>query len=291
MNGRTAPVCVLMNIRTATETDRQSLANLIHYEVYVHRHLDWRPPMDWIGQQPCLVQERGGRICAALICPPDPPEIAWIRLFAASQDIALEEAWNILWASALEQLNTLACPPIAAIALRPWFQTLLEQTGFDQTQEIISLVWERGKNTGKSPVHGVNIRSMSDEDLLTVHELDSIAFGLLWRISLNTLSSAYQQASLATVVEMNGQLVGYQISTAGPMGGHLARLAVLPSYQGNGIGSALVQDVLEKFEQRGAYRVTVNTQRDNLSSLSVYEKAGFRLTDEIYPVYQYGWMR
>jgi ribosomal protein S18 acetylase RimI-like enzyme len=281
----------MMHTRAAAETDRQSLANLIHYEVYVHRHLDWRPPMDWIGTQPCLVTERIGRILAALICPPDPPEIAWIRLFAASQEVALEEAWNMLWSSALEQLNRLARPPIAAIALRPWFQSLLEQNGFEQIQEIISLVWERGKIFDKNPAHAVLIRPMLDGDLLSVHELDSTAFGLLWRISLNTLLSAYQQASLATVVENDGHLVGYQISTAGPMGGHLARLAVLPSHQGNGIGSALVYDVLEKFEQRGAFRVTVNTQRDNLSSLSVYEKAGFRPSGEIYPVFQYSWMR
>jgi hypothetical protein len=130
-----------MIIRTATDQDRQSLANLIHYEVFVHRHLDWRPPLDWIGKQPCLVAERGAHLLAALICPPDPPEIAWIRLFAVSQDVALEEAWNILWASALEQLNEQACPPIAAIALRPWFQALLEQKEFEQVQEIISLAW------------------------------------------------------------------------------------------------------------------------------------------------------
>jgi ribosomal protein S18 acetylase RimI-like enzyme len=120
-----------------------------------------------------------------------------------------------------------------------------------------------------------------------VHTLDLAAFGLLWRISLDTLTNAYQQACEAAVVEVDGEMVGYQISTAGPMGGHLARLAVLPSYQGKGIGSALVHDVLEKFERRGTVRVTVNTQRDNHSSLRMYEKAGFRPTSEIYPVYQY----
>jgi ribosomal protein S18 acetylase RimI-like enzyme len=279
-----------MIIRSATENDRQSLANLIHYEVYVHRHLDWRPPLDWVGKQPCLIAERYGQLLAALICPPDPPEIAWIRLFAVSQDVALEESWNILWAGALEQLNRLACPPIAAIALRPWFQALLAQNGFEQVQEIISLMWDRSKPINRYPLPSVPIRPMKETDLQSVHVLDTIAFGPLWRISLDTLTNAFQQACVASVVEIDNKLIGYQISTAGPMGGHLARLAVLPNHQGNGIGSSLVHDVLEKFEQRGAVRVTVNTQRDNLSSLFVYEKTGFRPTTEIYPVYQYGWM-
>ncbi len=276
-----------MIIRSATEHDRQSLANLIHYEVYVHRHLDWRPPLDWVGKQPCLVAENNGRLLASLICPPDPPEIAWIRLFAISQEVSLEETWNILWSGALEQLNELPYPPIAAIALRPWFQSLLEQTGFEQIQEIVSLFWESGNSTHKILPAGIPIRPMKENDLQGVHELDTIAFGLLWRISMDTLKSAYQQANVATVVEQEGRLIGYQISTAGPMGGHLARLAVLPAYQGSGIGSALVQDVLQKFEGRGASRVTVNTQRDNLSSLSVYEKAGFKEMGEAYPVFQY----
>ena len=279
-----------MNIRSATEKDRQSLANLIHYEVYVHRHLDWRLPMDWIGKNPCLIAERDGHLQAALICPPDPPEIAWIRLFAVSQEVALDEAWNILWAGAQKKLDGQACPPTAAIVLRPWFQALLEQNGFAQIQEIISLSWDRSRQISFRPLPHYLIRTMKDNDLRSVHQLDTDAFGPLWRISLDTLSSAYQQSCVATVVEIDGKLIGYQISTSGPLGGHLARLAVLPSHQGGGIGSALVNDVINRFEQRGAVRVTVNTQRDNLSSLSVYVKAGFVPTNEIYPVFQYSWM-
>jgi len=279
-----------MIIRSATNADRQTLANLIHYEVYVHRHLDWRPPIDWIGRQPCLIAERNGHLVAALICPPDPPEVAWIRLFAVSQDAALEEAWNILWIRALNQIIDLACPPIAAIALRPWFQTILEKNGFEQIQEIISLVWDRERHINRTISSDMHFRLMKESDLYAVHALDTNSFGPLWRISLDTLTNAFQQACVASVVLSSGELIGYQISTAGPMGGHLARLAVLPSHQGSGIGSALVHDVLEKFEQQGAMRVTVNTQRDNLSSLAVYEKAGFRITSEIYPVYQYTWM-
>jgi len=152
------------------------------------------------------------------------------------------------------------------------------------------LVWDRTKSVNLNTTPSAAIRTMKETDLQSVHALDINAFGSLWRISLDTLTSAYQQACVATVVESDKELIGYQISTSGPMGGHLARLAVLPSRQGNGIGSALVHDVLDKFERRGAVRVTVNTQRDNQSSLTVYEKAGFRPTSEIYPVYQYRWM-
>jgi ribosomal-protein-alanine N-acetyltransferase len=243
--------------------------------------------MDWIGRQPCLIAERDSQLLAALICPSDPPEIAWIRLFAVSQEVALEEAWTILWSSALENLNKESCPPIAAIALRSWFQALLEQNSFEQIQEIVSLAWDLSKSPRLNSLPAAPIRPMREGEIHAVHALDTNAFGPLWRISLDTLMSAYQQACVATVAEIDGELLGYQISTSGPMGGHLARLAVLPSHQGSGIGSALVYDVLNKFERRGAVRVTVNTQRDNLRSLCVYEKAGFKEIGEVYPVYEY----
>lgn len=278
-------------IRSANYDDRQSLANLATYEVYTHRHLDWLSPIDWIGRRPCLVIEQGEHLIAALICPPDPPEVAWLRLFVVSQDIALKQGWDTLWSYALDQLYEQSSPPVAAITIQPWFKHLLEQNGFEPVQEIITLVWDWSSLKANFHRSIMSTRPMKEADLQSVYALDMTAFGLLWRISLNSLDKAFQQSSITSVVEINGELVGYQISSRSSMGGHLARLAVLPSYQGQGIGTALVQDVLNKFLERGTTRVTVNTQRDNLNSISVYIKVGFRFTSDIYPVLQYTWMK
>jgi hypothetical protein len=32
--------------RAAQKEDQQQLAYLIHFEIHVHRHLDYRPPLD-----------------------------------------------------------------------------------------------------------------------------------------------------------------------------------------------------------------------------------------------------
>jgi ribosomal-protein-alanine N-acetyltransferase len=77
------------------------------------------------------------------------------------------------------------------------------------------------------------------------------------------------------------------MSTGSPFGGHLARLAVHPEFQGRGIGHALLHDLLVRFQERGAMRVTVNTQDNNHASLRLYRKAHFHLTGESYPVYEY----
>jgi len=270
-------------VRFAQDQDRKQLANLIHFSPLVHRHLDWRPPLDWIGYQPYLIAEHDGCILAALACPPDPPDIAWIRLFAVSNDLTDVEAWEVLWPAAHEYLWGIT---VAAIPLQAWFTKLLTTAQFTQTHEVLMLLWEQQELPPEEQVPNCVIRLMNFDDLANVKELDAQAFGPIWQQSMDILEVAFQQAAIATVAEDQDGLIGYQISTAGSGGGHLARLAVHPRVQHQGVGYALVRDQLAQFYERGAQRVTVNTQRENMASLALYEKAGFQRTGEIFPVYE-----
>jgi len=277
-----------LTIRSATGKDLQALANLIHFEANVHRHLDWRPPLDWVGHEPYLVAEYLGRVQAALACPLDPPGIVWIRLFAVASALSPKTAWNELWPAAVEALQRMSGGvSVAAIPLQHWFRSLLEESGFTCTHRVVMLAWKgEPLPPGRASITHV-IRKMNPPDLDEVIGVDTAAFGEVWQISRTCLELVYRQAAVATVVEVQGKIAGYQISTPTPIGGHLARLAVHPDYQGLGLGYVLVRDLLAQFQRRGARSVTVNTQHNNLASLSLYEKAGFRRTGEEYPVYQY----
>jgi ribosomal protein S18 acetylase RimI-like enzyme len=284
---RTKPIRVV----PATNSDRQSIANLIHFGAYVHRHLDWRPPLDWIGSTPFLIACRESEVIGALVCPPDPPDIAWIRLFAVAQGAALDKVWRELWSVALPQLQDLSrSMRITVIPLHNWFETLLKTSEFRCDHKVVVLTWEGGEHPVARQNPSLVIRPMSLDDVPEVEIIDAAAFGGVWRNSRPCLEIAYRQAALASVAQENGRMIGYQISTATQMGGHLARLAVLPDSQGSGVGYALLDDLLNQFEKRGAKSVTVNTQHDNLISLALYQKAGFRLTGEEYPVYEYDWI-
>ncbi len=276
-----------LSIRPATPKDWQSLANLVHFEARVHRHLDWRPALEWLGYDPYLVAERQGEVIAALACPPDPPAVAWIRLFAVTSDVPVRAAWDELWPVALDQFaRTGRDITVATIPLHAWFRNLLEKSKFSRTHTVIVLRWNKGTSWQAPSRSSPMIRVMDHADLGLVEKVDASAFGLIWQNSLVDLEIAFRQAAIASVAVIEDEIVGYQISTATPMGGHLARLAVKPMHQGLGIGYALLVDLLSKFEQRGAQSVTVNTQQDNLFSLSLYQKAGFKRTGEEYPVYQ-----
>ena len=94
------------SIRPATEKDRFQLVSLIQLEPYVHRHLDWRAPIDWLGKKPYYVAEKDGQLVAALACPADPPGVSWIRTFACSGSVNTWPYWKQLWAAAREELST-----------------------------------------------------------------------------------------------------------------------------------------------------------------------------------------
>ena len=276
-----------VKIRPAVITDQRQIANLIHFEPHLHRHLDWRNPLDWIGSPPFFVAESDGRLVAALGCPPDPPQVAWVRLFVCAGTYSVSEMWEKLWDAARRDLARGGRFIAAAILMHGWMKDLLEDSGFHAGQQIVMLQRDALDVPAYHLPAGFNIRPMMHYDLAMVSEVDAAAFNLLWQNSFSALGRAYPQSAWATVVESEQAILGYQVSTRNPLGGHLARLAVRPDVQGNGIGRALVADLIRQMIGQGLTYLTVNTQSDNLSSLSLYRRIGFRETGDRYPVYVY----
>jgi len=164
---------------------------------------------------------------------------------------------------------------------------LLARTEFDRLQSVVMLEWKGRPVLSPSLPTGVSLRPLAESDLPAAEQVDAEAFDPLWHISLDNLRRAFSQAIVATVIESQGRLLGYQLSTGKPLGAHLARLAVRKEAQGFGLGAALVADLLGQMRRRGAGLITVNTQNDNHASLAVYRKMGFLRTGEEYPVFRY----
>ncbi len=278
------------NLRTrpAVSADQQQIADLILFQQQIHRHLDWRAPLEWLGYQPYFVLEKDGRIVAALACPPDPPSIFWIRLFVFDANLSEASAWSPLWDVTRRELTSLTGATVVAITPQHWFESILIENGFTLAQHIVLLEWNRQSFKSYPIPNGIRLRPMTFEDLPRVAEVDAAAFEPLWQNSLPALSKALSQAIYASVAENESGFVGYQLSTGNPFGAHLARLAVRPEAQGRGIASALISDLMAHVcRDENLSRITVNTQSDNGTSLALYEKIGFRRTGEQYPVYIY----
>lgn len=275
------------HLRPAEHHDHLALSALINFEFYVHRHLDWRAPLEWLGCQPFWLIEDERQVLSTLAMPADPPGVAWIRLFAVSGMADLNSTWHALITQVIECFEHEPQTILAAVALQGWFARLLQQSGFNHKQDIVVLSWDEQPLPQQAPARNLPIRVMRIEDLPGVQSLDADSFDALWRLSLDGLERAFQQSTYATVVLDGNEIVGYQVSSSTDYSAHLARLAVHPRLQKQGIGSQIVANLLKHYVQRGISHITVNTQSDNHSSLALYDHLGFQKTSEQIPVFVY----
>jgi ribosomal protein S18 acetylase RimI-like enzyme len=269
-------------VRPVDLNDHQQLSNLIFFETRIHRHLDWRSPLEWLGAPFYWALDEGGRITAALACPPETEGIAWVRLFVYAGRWSAESAW-ICYAQR-QELGKAGGAKVAAIAIQPWFQDILSASGFENRQQIVMLEWHYQPHT-LYQASGIHIRKMTADDLPQVEKTDAASFDPLWQNPLDTLRRAFAQTLYATVAENENGIIGYQISTGGGQRAHLARLAVHPVVQGRGAGRALLSDLYRYITYASISRLSVNTQSDNQVSLSLVSAHGIHTDRRAVSVY------
>jgi len=277
-------------IREADNADIPAITEFLKRNLIIHRHLDWREPIQWVGQSPFLMLEKSSILQALLVCPPDPKNVYWIRILASLLSIPIEESFQRLFPIALEKIRySNKENVITSIAYQDWMQSLLSRNGWEICQQVVQLRFN-GRKAVKHPVkwpEGILIRPMYLPDIPTVALIDQACFDFLWQHSEDALQRAFGQPTYCTVAEKDGLLVGYQITTLQRNRAHIARLAVLPDYQRLQIGYCLVSEVIEKYRKSWTREISVNTQQDNYKSLGLYNKIGFELTDESFPIFIY----
>lgn len=273
-------------IINATQEDQLAISRFLNQTHLYHRHLDWFSPLDWIGQQPFLVETIQQKIQSVLLAAPEVPEATWVRLFCARDAQSIETSWERMLAKAYETLEAMGIKKLAALGSSGWFTNLLSNSSFSQINDIVMLEMVGAITPSANKIHPeIEIRLMQADDLPQVQIIDQAAFEPLWQNAVAGLTRALSQHGFSTVAVIQGQIVGYQISTCLGIG-HLARLAVHPEQQGKQVATALVSDLFNRFASQYISHVTVNTQSDNWPSLGVYQKFGFQKTGEVIPVYQ-----
>ena len=270
----------------ATPAVSARLADFLSQNILTHRHLDWFSSLDWIGHSPYLIELVDDEIQAALCAAPENANAAWIRLYAVRKLVDPALPWDRLLPQAINQLQEMGIKHLATLVLHPWFETLVEKSGFRNRQNIVVMEWQGEFPKQKNLNDAVILRPMHEDDLPEVMRIDHEAFPPLWQNSLEGLTKAFGQTGISTVALLDDEIVGYQISTTMTIYGHLARLAVTPSHQRQGIAFTLVHDLLKQLERLGFWRITVNTQSDNLSSAKLYQGLKFRRTGEEIKVFE-----
>ena len=86
------------------------------------------------------------------------------------------------------------------------------------------------------------------------------------------------------VATVHGEIVGYSCVEMKGEVGHIARVAVHPHWQEQGIGRQLVLDAMHYLSEAGATRLSLNTQQSNRRALHLYESLQFRRFGRVIPV-------
>ena len=134
-----------------------------------------------------------------------------------------------------------------------------------------------------SPVpRNVSIRPMTPADHTAVVSLWKSLPGM-------GLSSADQADRVAgfldrnpttcLVAEVNGRIAGTVLGGWDGRRGYVYHLAVAGDLQGNGVGTALMDEVERRFTALGAHRIHLMIYRDNEAS-AFYEKRGWFFRDD-----------
>jgi ribosomal protein S18 acetylase RimI-like enzyme len=276
-----------LRLRSLEKSDLPLLVNFLRDNIQIHRHLDWRPPAEWLGEHPFIAAEKYGKFQAVIALPDDPPGIFWVRLFAVRENMDDNFAWKMLFEKGLEEIQGRQRQPVAALAYTEWFERLLKSSRWKEHQRVVLLKFKGRASEPLELGSDYLLRPMVSSDVEWVTQIDQDCFEPLWQQSEDAIRRGYQQTSYATVMEYRDKVIAFQFTTTSAYNAHLARLAVLPDQQGKGVGTALVLDLLNRVKQPLIHEVTVNTQQDNPNSIRLYQKLGFVLTGESFPILVY----
>lgn len=161
-------------------------------------------------------------------------------------------------------------------ALSPQEQRPFLEAGFTEHERLHLLAHDLMTMPDAPPA---TLRRARRSDRPLILEADAAAFPSFWRLDDDALDDAVAATPQSRFrVGLNGDrtVAGYAICGRAGTRGYLQRLAVHPSAQGAGMGSALVVDGLRWLRRRGACEVMVNTQEGNDRAVELYEHLGFR---------------
>jgi ribosomal protein S18 acetylase RimI-like enzyme len=158
-------------------------------------------------------------------------------------------------------------------------QGFYRRAGLEQIEEVITYELDRPRAISFTP-GSLAFSRVAPADAAAMAELlrlDHAAFPWLW---WNTEAefAAYAETTGVQLylARKAGEAIAYLGLTSFLGWGHLDRIAVVPGVQGQGYGRQALAFAVDRLARNGARRVALSTQRANLRSQRLYERAGFR---------------
>ena len=116
------------------------------------------------------------------------------------------------------------------------------------------------------------IRNMTPADLPAIETIEQRVFTEPW--DMGSYAACLRSGCYARVAEDAGTVAGYAVLHQLRGEAEIFTLAVAPEFQGKGIGTALLVDLMSEANREGAFRVVLQVRSSNDHAIHIYKKAG-----------------
>lgn len=120
------------------------------------------------------------------------------------------------------------------------------------------------------------LRPMRLQDIPAVGDLEQKLFPVdAWPLDLFFDEFAQKKTRQYLIAEADGQLIGYCGVMVVGTTADIQTIGVLPEYEGQGIGTAMLTSMLDEARRRGATETLLEVREDNPRARRLYERFDF----------------
>jgi ribosomal protein S18 acetylase RimI-like enzyme len=262
-------------VRQAIPADEAALEGLIGSSDRVMLRFRAGTLANCLAGEPFLLLEGDGELTAFLGCSTSHLPMARLAAAGLVDDMPVSLWLDLLLQPCMERLRKVGATSLSYIGSAAWLAETLQERGF----RLISHIAAYEKSDLSIPHAGsrvVDVRPAEAGDLPELVTMDALGFHPLWRNSIETFQQWRETLPYFAVAAVGKSQVGYCYCSVDSGHGHLVRMAVHPTWQGQGIGTRLLADAMRFFQEAGARRITLNTQEENERAQWLYRRFGFR---------------
>ena len=126
---------------------------------------------------------------------------------------------------------------------------------------------------------GFIIRELNAADLEAVYMIEVESYPTPWTRNFFRLM-AHTAPELFLVAQASDEVIGYTVGEVdtkanGRRLGHIMNIAVTGSHRNQGVGSALLDELEDRFVERGAVAAYLEVRESNLMAQRLYENRGY----------------
>ncbi|MCX7843648.1 MAG: ribosomal protein S18-alanine N-acetyltransferase [Clostridia bacterium] len=121
----------------------------------------------------------------------------------------------------------------------------------------------------------IEVVDMTYEHIDGVMAVEKLSFKIPWSRNAFIEEITKNKFAIYFTARINGMIAGYAGMWKVFDEGHITNIAVHPEFRRNGVGSALLEKLIERAKAEGITKMTLEVRKSNYAAQKLYSKYGF----------------